>query len=129
MSEPHVHPHVAVALRLNERLFAGDVEGLGAIYADDIVVFRNFDERELVRKQVLKVVTWLVGNVKELRYDDVHIEATERGYVQRHVLRGKAPNGAELRVHTCLVVGLRDGRIARMDEYFDSAQMAALLGG
>jgi len=129
MNEPIVHPHIAVAHKLNACLLAGDVEGMGAIYADDIVVFRNFDERELVRKQVMKVVAWLVANVRELRYEGVHIEATERGYVQRHILRGKGPNGAELRVHTCLVVGVRDGRVARMDEYFDSAQMAPLLGG
>ncbi len=108
---------------------AGDTEGVANLYAEDIVVFRNFDGRELVRKQVLKVVAFLVTNVRELRYDDLRVDPTPDGFVQQHVLRGIAPNGAELRTYACLIAKVRDGRITRIDEYLDSAQMAPLMGG
>lgn len=49
------------------------------------------------------------------------------GYIQQHVLRGTAPNGVEVAIPACLVVQLRDGLIARLDEYLDSAAVAPLI--
>lgn len=129
MTDHEHHPHVAVAKRLVDRLIAGDVAGVGEVYAEDVVVFRNFDGRELPRAKVLKVVGFLAANVRELRYDDLRITPTPKGFVQQHVLRGLAPNGAELAAHACLVAEVVDGRIRRIDEYIDSAQMAPLMGG
>jgi ketosteroid isomerase-like protein len=48
--------------------------------------------------------------------------------VQQHVLRGTAPNGKPLEVPACIVFTVRGGRVARLDEYLDTAQIAALRG-
>lgn len=130
MSEtPAEHPHLAVARAFTERLNAKDAEGVAALYADDLVVFRNLDGRELVKKQVMKVVGFLTSSVKELRYTDVKAQPTPTGFVQQHTLRGIAPNGQEVAAHACLVATVRDGLIARVDEYIDSAALAPLMGG
>jgi ketosteroid isomerase-like protein len=47
--------------------------------------------------------------------------------VQRHVLRGTAPDGTELAMAACIWVAVEDGRVVRMDEYLDPAGVAALL--
>lgn len=123
------HPHLAVAKALSDRLIARDAAGVGELYADDVVVWRNVDNRELAKKQVLKVVSFLTTAVKDLHYTDIRVVPTPEGFVQQHTLRCVAPNGTEVATHACLVARVVDGRITRLDEYFDSAQLAPLMGG
>lgn len=123
------HPHVAIARQLRERLIARDAAGVGELYADDVIVWRNGDNRELVKKQVMKVIGFLTTSVTNLEYADVRVTPTSDGFVQQHVLRCTSPSGAQVAAHTCLVARIADGRIARLDEYFDAAQLAPLMGG
>jgi ketosteroid isomerase-like protein len=117
-----------VAKRFIECLRNGDVEGIGALYHDDVIVWRNLDNRELVKAQVMKVVGFLAKNVHALAYDDVRVRPTSDGFVQTHVLRGTAPNGEQVNAYACLVVSLTGNQISRVDEYLDSAQLAPLMG-
>jgi ketosteroid isomerase-like protein len=48
--------------------------------------------------------------------------------VQQHVLRGTAPDGTPLEVPAMMRVTVADGRITRLEEYLDTAQVAALRG-
>jgi len=118
--------HLAVAERLNASLQAGDVDA--GIYHDDIIAWRNFDGRSLVKKQALKVVAFLANDVRDLRYSDVRIQSTPSGYVQQHTLRAVAPSGEEVEVHACLVVAVEGDRILRIDEYMDASALAPLMG-
>lgn len=129
MSEQTTHPHVAIAERLSRALVTGDVDAISELYAEDIAVFRNFDGRTLPKDKVLKVVRFLVTGVEGLRYDDVRVVPTDKGFVQQHVFRGRSRSGAEVAAPVCLIAEVRDGRIVRIDEYLDSAQMAPLMGG
>lgn len=117
-----------LARQLTERTLAGDVDGVGELYHDDAVVWRNFDQRELVKKQVLKVIGLLAKSVEGLRYEELRLVATDSGFVQQHVMRGRAPNGAELEVPACLVARVEAGRIRRLDEYLDAVALAPLMG-
>jgi ketosteroid isomerase-like protein len=122
-----VHPHERVARQLIEGVTRGDVESVDRLYADDIRVWRNVDQRELVKKQALKVVGILSG-LKDIEYRDLRIVPTEQGYVQQHVLSCTGPKGEEVRMPACIVVRVEDDQIARIDEYADSAAMAPLMG-
>lgn len=52
--------------------------------------------------------------------------AFEGGAVQQHVLRGtRVSTGEEVALHACVVIAVEDGKITRLDEYFDSAEAAA----
>lgn len=117
-----------VARKLTERTLAGDVDGVAALYHQDAVCWRNFDDRELAKPQVLKVIRLLGQSVRDLRYEELRVQATARGFVQQHVMRGIAPSGQELRVAACLVATLDGGLIRRLDEYLDSKALAPLLG-
>jgi len=121
------HPNLEVAKRLIECVTRGDVEGVDRLYADDIRVWRNVDQRELVKKQALKVVA-ILSQLSDIEYRDLRIEASEHGYVQQHVLSCTGPKGDEVRVPSCIVVRVEGDRIARIDEYADSAAMAPLMG-
>jgi ketosteroid isomerase-like protein len=122
--------HSRAMLELCERFFAaaaaGDVEAVRGIYAPDAVIWHNNDGREQTVEQNLGVLAWATSRIEGFRYEDVRRTVTDSGFIEQHVLRGRAPNGVELRVPACLVCTVVDGRIARVDEYFDSAQIAAL---
>jgi ketosteroid isomerase-like protein len=118
--------HVHVARELTRRILAGDVDGVAELYHEDLTAWRSHDRRSLVRKQALRVVEILARQLRELRYEDVRIQPTPTGFVQQHVMRCLSPGGEPVEAHVCLVAEVRDGRILRIDEYMDSAQLAPL---
>jgi ketosteroid isomerase-like protein len=123
---------VTTNLNLCERLFAaitaGDTEAVRAIYAEDAVIWHNNDGLEQTPEENLRVLRWVVRNVKDLRYEEIRRHETPTGFVQQHVLRGMAPNGTALEIPACIVCTVKDGRITRLEEYLDSAHTAALVG-
>jgi ketosteroid isomerase-like protein len=125
MPEPDA---LEIARRLRDALMAGDVEAVGAIYHEDMVGWRNFDDRELNQRQMLKVVAFLASDVRDLRYEEVRVHATPTGFVQQHVLRATARDGRAVACPACLVVEVMDGQIRRLDEYLDAQALAPLLG-
>ena len=74
------------------------------------------------------VLAWVTKNIAGLRYEEIRRHVTPAGFVQQHVLRGTAPNGKPLEVPACILCSVKDGRITRLDEYLDSAQIAVLRG-
>ena len=122
-----LHPHVEIAQRLSTCLVHGDAEGVAALYDQDAIVWRNIDERGLTRDQVLKVIRFLTHNVTDLRYEEIRVLPTPEGFVQQHVLRGIAPDGERLNVHTCLVATIANGKIHRLEEYLDSSALQPLM--
>jgi len=118
-----------LAERLMNAITAGDIDAVRDIYAPDAVIWHNNDCVEQTVEQNLAVLRWVVKHVAGLRYDDIRRHRTESGFVQQHVLRGTAPNGAPLEISACLICTVADGRITRLEEYLDSAQIAPLLAG
>lgn len=119
-------------LELADRFFAaipkGDLETVRAIYAPDARIWHNNDQATQSVEQNLAVLGWVTKNIAGLRYEDVRRQATPSGFVQQHVLRGSAPNGAALEVPACILCTVSDGRITQLDEYLDSGHVAALRG-
>ena len=117
-------------LALADRFFAaipvGDLETVRAIYAPDAVIWHNNDRAEQTVAQNLAVLEWLTKNVTGIRYDDVRRHVTPSGFVQQHVLRGRAANCKPFELPACILCTVVDGRITRLDEYLDSAQVAVL---
>ena len=104
----------------------GDIDAVRAIYAPDAVIWHNDEKAEQTPDRNLKVLGWVTRNIKDMRYEEVRRHETPTGFVEQHVLRGVAPNGAPLEIPACIVCEVRDGHIPRLDEYLDSAQTAAL---
>lgn len=61
--------------------------------------------------------------------EDVADRLFDGGFVQQHILHATGRNGASIAMRVCLVVALgANGLISRIDEYFDPAEMAPLVG-
>jgi len=121
-----VHENFDIADRLITAISSGDADAVAELYANDVVIWHNFDGIEQSREANLVVLTWLTQNVDKLRYDDIRRYAIDGGFVQQHVLRGTTRSGAELEVPACLVVRVDGEQITRIDEYLDTAQLQAL---
>ena len=121
-----VHDNSELADRLFAAIQQGDVDAVAALYADDAVIWHNFDGIEQPRDANLVVLAWMTANVDDLRYDDIQRHDFDGGFVQQHVLRGTTKTGAALEVPSCLNVQVEGDRITRIDEYLDTAHLRVL---
>lgn len=118
--------HLEVAQRLFAAISAGNVDAVREIYAPDAMIWHNNDGVEQSADDNLRLLRWVVTNVRNLRYENIRLQSTDAGFLQQHVLRGTAPNGRELNIPACIICTVRNGRITRLDEYIDSAHVAPL---
>jgi uncharacterized protein len=115
-----------IVVRFFAALEAGDIETLREIYAPDAVIWHNDDLVEQPVDDNLKVLQGLHRAVSGLRYDIVRRVPTPDGVLQQHVLRGRLANGAEVELHAAMYLQVRDGHIARIEEYLDSAKRSSI---
>ena len=122
---------LALADRLFTAIEAGDLDGIAACWADDVVVWTNFGGAG-DRAGSLKVLRWLIARMPDLRYEVSRREVIEGGFLQQHVLHGTAPDGSAVEMPACIVATAgatpSGPRITRIDEYLDPAATAALVG-
>lgn len=104
---------------------AGDMDQIRALYAPDARIWHNTDGISQTVEENLKVLGWLIRSVPVRRYRVIRLDALPDGFVQRHVLELRTPNG-QCDIPACIVALVRDGMIARIDEYLDSSHVAAM---
>jgi uncharacterized protein len=105
---------------------ACDVDTVRSIYADDAVIWHNFDQIETTADDNARQIKWFSTRLAGLKYADIRRVAFPGGIIQQHVLRGTAPNGDPVAVHAMLRIDIVADRIVRLEEYLDPAQAASL---
>lgn len=103
----------------------GDVELLAALWADDIEVWHSNDGVVQDKAQNLAVLSWMIDNTASIEYRDIVRDLTTAGFVQRHVLHLSFVGGRTANLSIAYFVSVRNGQVTRIDEYMDSAQVAA----
>ena len=119
-------------LELADRFFAaieaGDVDVLRQLYDPEVEIWHNTDGVVQRLDDNLATLAWMGRNLPDLRYTEVRRTATAEGFVQQHVLVATNRAGRRIEVPACIVTRVGDdGRITRLDEYLDSAAVAAIL--
>ena len=117
---------IEVAQQLFENIEAKRVEGVSALYADDILVWHNFSNKTQTKTENLQTLDGLTRNVAQIRYDVTERVLLGDRVMQRHLLRCRISTGEEFVIPACIFVTVRDGKITRIDEYLDTAQSNAL---
>jgi len=109
-----VDPEVAerLATELLAAITTTDVEALRRIYAPDVVIWHNFDQREQSVEENLQTLGWMCQRLFDRAYEVVRRERLEDGFLQQHVLRGITRSGAPFAMPACMVVRCEAGRIA-----------------
>ncbi len=97
------------------------------VYADGVTTWHNIGEREAeIQRTPSRTRTNQAG--ADVRVEDVRLKVFDGGWVFQATTVGTNAGGTSVRVPICLVVTLRDGKIARFEEYADSRAAEALFG-
>jgi ketosteroid isomerase-like protein len=116
-----------LADRITRAYEQNDMNAIAACYAPEARIWHNFDGGEQTVGEQLDATRWLNERLKNLKYEIVSRHSFDGGYVQQHVVHGTLANGGEaFRMPACMNVTVRDGQIARLDEYLDSAHLKPL---
>lgn len=119
--------YVDLARRFVAAIQAGDADAVRAFYAPDAKIWHNIDNVEQTVDQNLKSLAWFVRTLPDRTYRVLRIAPLPDGFLQQHVLEATLPNGERWAMDACVVVRVENGKIARLDEYLDSAKTAQLV--
>lgn len=114
-----------LAIRFFDAIETGDIEKIRELYAPDAAIWHNTDGRTTTVEENLAVLARFVAHLPERRYENRRAEVFDGGFVHQHLLRCRRADGKEVTLAACLVCKVEGGRITRLDEYFDSAALAA----
>jgi len=102
----------------------GDLEAVRNIYAHDAIIWHNTDNASVTAEENLEALDSFINNVPERHYTRRRLDVFDGGFVEQHLLKAKLKNGKEVSLAACVVCKVREGKITRLDEYFDSAALA-----
>lgn len=119
----------AIAEQMFTAIEQGDLDALSAMWSDDVVVWRLGGGRERDKPRALTVIRWFVDNTAGRRYEVLERQVFDGGFVQQHLVHAAAKDGTPVTFRACLVVKVANGLVTRIDEYLDSADLAALAAG
>ena len=115
-----------LAKRFFDAIEAGDIAAMRASLADDAAIWHNTDELVVTPDQTAQTLTGMVARIKDREYAERRLTTFPGGFVQQHVLKGRRTHDdGEVRLPCAIVCKVENGRITRLDEYFDSAHVAA----
>ncbi len=97
------------------------------VYAAGVSTWHNIGEREAEIEQTPSRTRQEQAGA-DLRVEDVRVKVFDGGWVLQSVAVGTNADGAPVRIPSCLVVTLREGKIARFEEYADSRATERLFG-
>lgn len=126
MSEARTTDELADAIF--DAIERGDVDLIESVWADDVEVWHNNDDLVQNKEQNLAVLAWMIKKTASREYLDIVRDITTSGFAQRHVLRLTFDDGRVRELPAAIFFAVSDGRVKRIDEYLDSAHIAAAFG-
>jgi ketosteroid isomerase-like protein len=113
---------VATAHAVFDALDARDFDRFQAFFMPDAVIWHNFDNSEYTIPETAQILGAHMANMKENRYADRRYIAAPGGAVCQHVVRSKTHSGDSIELHSMMRMFVENGRIRRIEEYFEPAQ-------
>ncbi|MGE0044512.1 MAG: nuclear transport factor 2 family protein [Hyphomonadaceae bacterium] len=105
---------------------AGDADAVAALYHDDLAVWHSNDGKTQNKTENLRTLKAMM-RVAVPRYEIAERFALGDRVAQRHTLHLAAREGAKSAAcDAAIFFTVRDGKIARIDEYIDSAAVDAI---
>ena len=116
-----------LARRFFDAIERGDIDTVYDGYAPEARIWHNTDGREETRDDNAQTLRGFVKLIPERTYAQRRLHVTAGGFVQQHELIGVHADGTRVRLAACIVCAVEAGKITRLDEYFDSAQVAEFI--
>jgi ketosteroid isomerase-like protein len=96
-----------------------DTATLRDCLTEDAIVWHSFDRVAMRVGDVVKSWEGMANIFTERGVTDVRRQQTATGSVQQHLFVVRGKDGVRKAWPVCIVVQIRDSRIARLDEYID----------
>lgn len=117
-----------VADRFTEALQASDADALAEVYTDDAKFWHSADGKTMEVGELLELARGLGRSVASCTITIENRLPTPNGFVQTHTSHYEFRGGEQVALQAALLVTVEDsGLISRIDEYLDSATLAALV--
>jgi ketosteroid isomerase-like protein len=107
----------------------GDISILRKVYAPDVEIWHNTDGLTQTLEENETTLTGFVSRISNRKYSQRRTEAFPGGFVQQHVLTGVRKDGVSVSLPACIICQVKNGKVTRLDEYFDSAAVAEFRKG
>jgi ketosteroid isomerase-like protein len=127
MSESAIHATMrALALKLVNAAATNNLDDLKDVFDPKAVIWHSTDDLTITIADNQPIAAVFFAKVPHPHYEDIRITPFDSGYVQQHQWVGETIDGKSFRVSACAIMQVRDGKIVRIDEYFDSAPFIRL---
>ena len=93
-----------------------DTATLRDCLTEDAIVWHSFDRVMMRPDDVVKSWEGMATSFTDRSVTDVRRQQTATGYVQQHLFVVRGKDGVRKAWPVCIVVQIRDGRIARLDD-------------
>ena len=115
----------AMATRFFDAIEAGDIETMQGSFTPDAEIWHNTDELIVTPAQTAQTLTGMASRIRDREYAARQLTVFPGGFVQQHVLKGvRVHDGVSVRLPCAIICKVENGKITRLDEYFDSAHVA-----
>ncbi len=94
---------------------------------DDFVMWYNFDPQDRTRAEFIETLKAAHAMFSNQKNENSQITVTESGFVLQATMTGIL-DGVAIRSPYCFIATIKDGKIIRGDEYFDTAQLSKKAG-
>ena len=117
----------ALAKRFFDGIEKDDISVLHDSYADTVGIWHNTDGVVQTKSENVETLKGVIAKYPQRRFTDRRLDAYAGGFVQQHVLVGTRKDGVKVSLPAVIVCKVQNGRITRLDEYFDSVAADAFL--
>ena len=115
----------AMATRFFDAIEAGDIETMQSSFTPDAEIWHNTDELIVTPAQTAQTLTGMASRIRDREYAERQLTVFPVGFVQQHDLKGvRVHDGVSVRLPCAIICKVENGKITRLDEYFDSAHVA-----
>lgn len=117
--------NAAMAKRLFDAIEQGDIDTMMACFAPGAEIWHNTDELVVSPEQTAATLRGMVARINDRCYAERQLNMFPGGFVQQHALTGRrGHDDVAVRLPCAIICRVVNGKIARLDEYFDSAHVA-----
>lgn len=104
-----------------------NTEKFQTVLHDDFVMWYNFDPVERTRDEFIQTLKDAHSMFDNQKNENLKITLTDDGFVLQAIMTGVLA-GENIASPYCFIAKIRDGKIVRGDEYFDTAQLTKRAG-
>jgi len=104
-----------------------NVEKFATVLLDDFVMWYNFDPQDRTRQEFIETLKSAHAMFENQKNEDLKITLTEDGFVLQATMTGVL-DGQQISSPYCLIARIKDGKVIRGDEYFDTAKLTKRAG-